>query len=67
MIRIAKEFDQSLISQHFQVWTGKAPLFQVAHPWVKGWNGEIFTQVGAYHQVLARLWLHPDLKAEMGF
>ena len=67
LIRIAKEYDQYVISQHFQVWTGKAPGFQVAHPWVKGWNGETFVLDDAYHQVLARLWLDPDLKAEMGF
>ncbi|MDE0230097.1 MAG: ABC transporter substrate-binding protein [Spirochaetaceae bacterium] len=67
LIRIAKEFDQYLVSQHFQVWTGKSPGFQVAHPWVKGWNGETFVHPENYHEVLARLWLDPDLKAEMGF
>ena len=67
LIRIAKEFDQHTISGHFQVWTGKAPGFQVAHPWVKGWNGETFVHPENYHEVLARLWLDRDLKAEMGF
>ena len=67
LIRIAKEFDQYLVSQHFQVWTGKSPGFQVAHPWVKGWNGETFVHPENYHEVLARLWLDRDLKAEMGF
>ena len=66
-IRIAKEFDQYTISGHFQVWTGKAPGFQVAHPWVKGWNGETFMSDMDLHQVLARLWLDRQLKKEMGF
>ena len=66
-IRIAREFDRHYISQHFQVFTQKAPGFQVAHPWVKGWNGETFVMDGDFHQVLARLWLDRDLKAEMGF
>ena len=37
-IRIAKEFDQYLLSQHFQVFGFKSPQYQVAQPWIKGWN-----------------------------
>ena len=66
-IRIAKEFDQYLLSQHFQVFGFKSPQYQVAQPWVKGWNGESFLQDQGDVQVFARLWLDRDLKAEMGF
>ena len=66
-IRIAKEFDQYLLSQHFQVFGFKSPQYQVAQPWIKGWNGESFLQDQGDVQVFARLWLDRDLKAEMGF
>ena len=66
-IRIAKEFDQYLLSQHFQVFGFKSPQYQLAQPWVKGWNGESFLLDQGDVQVFARLWLDRDLKAEMGF
>ena len=56
-----------LLSQHFQVFGFKSPQYQVAQPWVKGWNGESFLQDQGDVQVFARLWLDRDLKAEMGF
>ena len=66
-IRIAKEFDQYFLAQHFQVFGFKSAQNQVAQPWIKGWNGESFLQNADWVQVFARLWLDRDLKAEMGF
>ena len=47
-IPIMKEFDDYIMRQHFQVYGHKAPNFQLAHPWVKGWNGE--TTIGDIEQ-----------------
>ena len=67
-IRIAKEFDLHALSQHFQVYGFKYPRYQLAQPWVKGWNGETpLNAANEMAQIFARLWLDRDLKAEMGF
>ena len=66
-IRIAREFDAHYIRHHFQIYGVKAPGFQVAQPWLKGWNGETFLQDMDNHLTLVRLWLDQDLKAEMGY
>ena len=40
--------------------------FQLANPWVKGWNGErTIGDIG--NEVLVRIWLDQDLKREMGY
>ena len=66
-IPIMKEFDEYIMRQHFQVYGHKAPGFQLAQPWVKGFNGETFLTDMSNNEVLVRLWLDQDLKAEMGF
>ena len=66
-IRIAKEFDLYALSQHFQVFGFKSAQYQVAQPWVTGWNGESFLLDQGDVQVFARLWLDRQLKKEMGF
>ena len=65
-IPIMKEFDDYIMRQHFQVYGHKAPNFQLANPWVKGWNGErTIGDIG--NEVLVRIWLDQDLKREMGY
>ena len=66
-IRIAKEFDQYLLSQHFQVFGFKSPQYQLAQPWVKCLERRVVPAGPSDVQVFARLWLDRDLKAEMGF
>ena len=66
-IPIFKEYNEYIMRQHFQVYGHKAPLFQLAHPWVKGFNGE--TQLSSSDALLylTRIWLDQDLKREMGY
>ena len=66
-IPIFKEFDEYIMRQHFQVYGHKAPAFQLAHPWVKGFNGETQLHGADEHLVLSRIWLDQDLKREMGY
>ena len=45
-----------------------SPQFNVAQPWVKGYNGEVsLSKNGHYSTVLTRVWIDQDLKREMGF
>ena len=56
-----------ILRNHYYVWAGKAPNFNVSQPWVKGYNGE-FTLAHTHRgTVVARLWLDLDLKKSMGF
>ena len=69
-IRIAKEFDLHALSRSIfrYLRLQSTPGYQLANPWVKGWNGETPRErCGDWHQIFARLWLDQDLKAEMGF
>ena len=66
-IPIFKEYNEYIMRQHFQVYGHKAPGFQVAHPWVKGWNGELQLSSSDPLLYLTRIWLDQDLKREMGY
>ena len=66
-IPIMREFDDYIMRQHFQVYGHKAPAFQLANPWVKGWNGETFLTDMSNNEILVRVWIDQDLKAKMGF
>ncbi len=44
------------------------PQFNVAQPWIKGYNGEVsVSKNGHYSTVLTRVWVDQALKKEMGF
>ena len=44
------------------------PQFNVAQPWIKGYNGEVAISIqGHYSTVLTRVWVDQALKKEMGF
>ena len=65
--RAFKEFDMLGIKQHNQIWPPMAPFYQLAQPWVKGWNGEMDVLDAGTKSVLIHLWIDQDLKEEMGF
>ena len=45
-----------------------SPQFNVAQPWVKGYNGEVsLSKNGHYSTVMTRVWIDQDMKREMGF
>ncbi len=44
------------------------PQFNVAQPWIKGYNGEVAISIqGHYSTVLTRVSVDQELKKEMGF
>ena len=68
MIRLTTEANLYGLSQHWHIdGPGPVPQFNVAQPWIKGYNGEVSIGVGQFTTLLTRLWLDQDLKREMGF
>ena len=68
IIRLTKEANLYAVSQHWHIdGPGPVPQFQVAQPWVKGYNGEIGIGVAGFTTLLTRLWIDQDLKRELGF
>ena len=76
--RLVKEGNLYAVGQHWHVdGPGPVPQFNVAQPWVKGYNGEFgssrpFSAAGLLRHdqvttLLARLWIDQDLKRELGF
>ncbi len=63
--RLAKELDMYAIEQHFYLWGPRVPKFNIAQPWVVGYNGEM--QVGNCGQTVpySRMWIDSQLKDEM--
>ena len=63
----ARQADMVLIEQQGYVWGPHAAKFNVAQPWVKGYNGEV--QLGSMDRlvIFSRLWIDQTLKKEMGF
>ena len=64
---LLKKANMRIVEQHWLVTGPVTPQFNVAQPWVKGYNGEIRIGQGNYSTVLTRVWVDQDLKREMGF
>ena len=60
-----REIDEIFISEHFGLVRPLVPLFQVAQPWVQGWNGEWGMGYAERHTHFSRLWIDSALKKEM--
>ena len=68
IIRLTKEANLYAVSQHWHIdGPGPVPQFNVAQPWVKGYNGELSIGVPGFTTLLTRLWIDQDLKQELGF
>ena len=66
--RITKEVNLYALGQHWHIdGPGPASQFNVAQPWIKGYNGELSFGVTQFTTLLARLWIDQDLKRELGF
>ena len=65
--RLMREANQYATAQHWILWGGRVPQFNVHQPWVKGYNGE--TDLGDMDRTMmfSRFWIDQDLKKEMGF
>ena len=66
--RLMREANQYATAQHWILWGGRVPQFNVHQPWVKGYNGET-DLYDIYHVVIvfSRLCIDQELKKETGF
>ncbi len=64
--RLIAEADMYAIENHFQIWGPKSPVFQLAQPWLIGYNGE--NRLGGFeaHTLFTYLWIDSELKEAMG-
>ena len=63
-----KAMNMRLSELHWLLTGPVSPQFNVAQPWIKGYNGEVAISInGQYSTVLTRVWVDQDLKREMGF
>ena len=60
-----REIDEIVIREHFGLVRPMVPLYQVAQPWVQGWNGEWGMGYAERHTHFSRLWIDSALKNEM--
>ena len=66
--RWVKAANMHVVEQQWSITGPLSPQFNVAQPWVKGYNGEVsLSWRGQYSTVLTRVWVDQDLKREMGF
>ena len=66
--RAFKAANVRLSELHWIVTGPLSPQFNVAQPWVKGYNGEVsLSRNGHFSTVFTRVWIDQDLKREMGF
>ena len=65
--RLTKEANLYALGLNFHITAPVTPQFNVAQPWLKGYNGEVSIGNQQYTSLLARLWIDQDLKRELGF
>ena len=65
--RLVNEADQYLIEKHWWIVGPRVPLFNVAQPWIIGYNGEVELSYVGSHLHFSRLWIDHELKEAMGF
>ena len=63
--RLAKKLDLYVLEQHFYIWGVKVPTFNVAQPWIVGYNGEMGIGNCGWEGPYNRLWIDSELKDEL--
>ena len=63
---VIKQMDMRYIEQHWMIWGPWAPQYNVAQPWVMGYNGEGIIGGNTTHTVFSRLWIDSQMKEAMG-
>ena len=64
---LIKQMDMRIIEQHWQLFGPLAPQFNVAQPWVMGYDGEGILGGNTNHVLFQYLWIDSELKKRMGF
>ena len=65
--RLIAEVDMYAIEQHWQIFGPKSPIYLLAQPWVKGYNGELALNKWEDWLNFAYLWIDSEMKEEMGY
>ena len=65
--RLLKAANMRIVEQHWIITGPIGSQFNVAQPWIKGYDGEIRIGEGNFSTLLTRVWVDQDLKREMGF
>ncbi len=63
--RLAKALDMYVIEQHRYLWGVKFATFNVAQPWIVGYNGEMGLGNCQWNGVYSRVWIDSQLKEEL--
>ena len=63
-----KELQMYTLGQHWLIQGPREPVFQVAQPWIKGYNGEgVVGGTNDRHGAFSRIWIDQELKEAMGY
>ena len=63
--RLAKALDMHVIEQHSYIYGPRVATFNVAQPWIVGYNGEMAIGNCAWNGPYARMWIDSQLMAEL--
>ena len=63
--RLTKALDMYVIEQHPYIYGPRVATFNVAQPWIVGYNGEMAIGNCAWNGPYARMWIDSQLKAEL--
>ena len=63
--RLVKALDIYVIEQHTYLWGPRVATFNVAQPWIAGYDGEMGTGTCQWNGPYARMWIDSQLKAEL--
>ena len=65
--RLIAEVDMYGIEKHWQIFGPKSPIYLLAQPWVKGYNGELALNKWEDWLNFAYLWIDSEMKEAMGY
>ena len=63
--RLAKALDMYAIEQHVSIWGPRVPSYNVAQPWIVGYDGKVQMGDAGWTLPYARSWIDSQLKAEL--
>ena len=63
---LVKKMDYKVIEESWLIWGSLSPVFNVAQPWIMGYNGEGVLGGSMNHAVFQYLWVDSELKTGMG-
>ena len=65
--RLIAEVDMYAIEKHWHIFGPKSPVYILAQPWVKGYNGELSVNKWEDWLIFANLWIDSEMKEAMGY